>query len=867
MTTNFALSLSFEGIDLLHRVPRGWRLVGTADVDDPALGPALRKMRDKALAIDPEGLRTKVVIPMDQIKYLAIDSTQTTLDDIHAALNGTTPYALDELLIDYERSGGRTHIAAVARETLQEAESFAQANGFNPVCFVAVPEPFTFQKEVFFGPTSMMRDILGPDGQVARDPLPVLVVGTRIKSRLLVFDNPAFEEEDESFVPAAPTEGNAPDTTEIVIEELPAPPVEAAPRIDPVIGEYHPPVVAPVETAAPAAVEKVQEQPVVTPLDPVDVVENAPAPVGPIAPPPVNWPLATVHLDPVIAEYHAPAPKAAMKSVTTAAPASKVAAPKVAPRPVAPAANADRRPFLISAGLAAAVVMTAGVIWSQLGDRAAETPTPEMAATAPAVVEPVLAVLAEPETSPERSEPEQVADAVLAPTVTDTPPNIQLLEIASPSLPLVPTNSAMTPGIYATPIEHAVPTLATAPEQDAPLTKVEGPAAAPAPETVASDAVVAAEPGAPILRGRVLSPDEAAEVYAATGVWQRAPRITSLPRAEAVGAVTLPAANEPHAPVGQPSPLDPANAEPDLSFLAPATPPAPDVTFPIDENGFILATPEGTLTPEGAVVFSGLPDLRVRVRPELSEEDLARMAALAPAPDGVVIQPGAPAVQPPLRPDDLAPTEASSTDPEEATPESDAETEVAAVQPAVRPSLRPAGAELPSEPVELPSNPDITSVIAGLTEEEQATAFASATANAVGQSRRPETRPRNFERAVAIARSRQQPEPTPAPPAATDPDEEQAPFEVTLPQTTAPVPGGVARAATQDDVLPMRDMNLIGVYGKTNQRRALVRLSNGRYVRVEVGSTLDGGQVTAIGDSALNYVKRGRTYALELPAG
>ena len=863
MTTNFALSLSFEGINLLHRVQRGWRLVGKADVEDPGLAAALRGMRDKAMAIEPEGLRTKIVIPMDQIKYLAIDSTQTTLDDIHATLNGATPYALNELLIDYERSGGRTHIAAVARETLQEAEAFAHAHGFNPVCFVAVPEPFTFQKEVFFGPTAIMRDILGPDGQVARDPLPVLVVGTRIKSRLLVFNNPdlnAHDDVDENVDDATPVECEVDDATKTVAEDSTAAVVETAPRIDRVIGEYHPvvPVVAPAEpevqpeTAAPESVET------------VEMTQEAETPAAP----PQVWPLSEVYLDPIIAEYHASKPKTAPKPVTIAAPAAKVAAPKVAARPMPAVANTDRRPFLISAGLAAAVVMTAGVLWWQLGADATEATATPMATAPVADAEPILAAVAEPEIASELPEPEVVAEATTAPALSETPPDITLLEIAPPSLPLVPTNSAMTPGIYAAPVEHVVPVLSAAPEQDAPITELEGPAVAPIPESEIDDSeVVAAEPGAPILRGRVLSPDEAAEIYAATGVWQRAPRIPSLPRAQAVGTVTLPEANEPHAPVAQPSPLDPANGEPDLSFLAPAVPPAPEVTFPIDDNGFILATPEGTLTPEGAVVYAGLPDLRVRARPELSEEELERMAALTAAPEGVVVVPGTPAVQPPLRPDDLAPTEASSTETAEAEEAAtEEETEVAAVQPAVRPSLRPEGAELPSEPVELPSNPDITSVIAGVTAEEEANAFANATANAVDQSRRPETRPRNFERVVAIARSRQQPEPTPTPPA-SDPDEEQAPFEVTLPQTTAPVPGGVARAATQDDVLPMRDMNLIGVYGKANQRRALVRLSNGRYVRVEVGSALDGGQVTAIGDSALNYVKRGRTYALELPAG
>jgi len=68
-----------------------------------------------------------------------------------------------------------------------------------------------------------------------------------------------------------------------------------------------------------------------------------------------------------------------------------------------------------------------------------------------------------------------------------------------------------------------------------------------------------------------------------------------------------------------------------------------------------------------------------------------------------------------------------------------------------------------------------------------------------------------------------------------------------------------------ENVMALREINLIGVYGTPNNRRALVRLGNGRYVRVTVGDTLDGGQVRAISDTALNYVRRGRTITLEIP--
>ena len=62
-------------------------------------------------------------------------------------------------------------------------------------------------------------------------------------------------------------------------------------------------------------------------------------------------------------------------------------------------------------------------------------------------------------------------------------------------------------------------------------------------------------------------------------------------------------------------------------------------------------------------------------------------------------------------------------------------------------------------------------------------------------------------------------------------------------------------------------MNLIGVSGAPSERRALVRLPSGRFVTVEVGDRLDGGQVAAIGESSLQYVKQGRTITLEVPAG
>ena len=72
---------------------------------------------------------------------------------------------------------------------------------------------------------------------------------------------------------------------------------------------------------------------------------------------------------------------------------------------------------------------------------------------------------------------------------------------------------------------------------------------------------------------------------------------------------------------------------------------------------------------------------------------------------------------------------------------------------------------------------------------------------------------------------------------------------------------------TVKNAIKLRDINLIGVYGKPSSRRALIRLSNGRYQKVAVGDKLDGGRVSAIGDAELRYTKRGRDVVLKMPRG
>ncbi|MDG1430003.1 MAG: hypothetical protein P8Q23_00415, partial [Paracoccaceae bacterium] len=86
--------------------------------------------------------------------------------------------------------------------------------------------------------------------------------------------------------------------------------------------------------------------------------------------------------------------------------------------------------------------------------------------------------------------------------------------------------------------------------------------------------------------------------------------------------------------------------------------------------------------------------------------------------------------------------------------------------------------------------------------------------------------------------------------------------------TTAVAPSNntVAGRATETDAISLRGINLIGIYGEAGDRRALVRLQSGRYTKIEVGDRLNGGQVSAIDQDRVLYVRNGQTVVLRMPS-
>jgi len=336
---------------------------------------------------------------------------------------------------------------------------------------------------------------------------------------------------------------------------------------------------------------------------------------------------------------------------------------------------------------------------------------------------------------------------------------------------------------------------------------------------------------APDVPAHDLTPEEADATYAATGIWQRSPiaplepqqtviedlYVASIdPEVQQFDAVALPAAQEQRR---------------DVIYESPRSPLPADVVFDLTERGFVRATPEGAINPDGILIYAGLP-------PAVPPQRGASLALTQtePVPDPGATESGAKAdrfeaFRPKSRPGNLIERN------ERATLAGASVAELAAFRPKLRP----------------------------LVEKQEEEADVTATDLAIGQSAKPLPRPRDIQRIVEAARV------TPSAPApASAREAESVQVAAVAPRTVAPsIPSNtsVAQQATVRNAINLRQLNLIGVYGKPSSRRALVRLSNGRYQKVKVGDSIDGGRVAAIGETELRYTKSGRNLVIKMPQG
>ncbi|WP_101068563.1 hypothetical protein [Roseovarius salinarum] len=873
MKPNFALTLSFEGIGLLHRAHRGWHLVGEAALESDDLAGALAALRDKAGALDASGLRSKLVIPVEQIRYLDIPAAgegQDTEQAVRDALDGATPYAVDDLVYDWSTDGTRTYIAAVARETLQEAESFALDHRFNPLGFVAVPPPGAFVGEPFFGPTAHAAETCGNE-TIERDSAPVEIVGAAHlpEPPEVPADIPAAAASESTATPATGATGPArPEQPPTPAAEPPAAsPSDRgdAPEPEPAPATAFTSIRAADDAASSKgksgkAARKAKGKPGQKPAGSRPPVAHTPHLAGTFA----QWRKGAGDETPHEATTRTRQPSGGLRKSPAAGNGGKariaeaVRKARPAARRVVEAPQKLHRRALGST-LARQATAAPGKLHRKARERIAsigkrEEPEPIAGPVGPpaglnverqdtrrngglifavALIAVLLAVggwaalfLDTPLSRALRGDTAGTTETASA-EVPDA--GIADAQDTSPSTADPPAAGAQLPAP-----EEAASEDPAAPEADtgrevAALPDDTG-AADPEPAPQAEEEITApAPPDEP----EPLTPDEARARYAATGIWQRAPPEMAAPQAARLEDLSIATIDGDVPKLDAVALPDPADARTDRRPVSPGIPPPPDTEYEYDDRGFVQATEEGALTPQGVRVFLGDPAAVPPPTPRrlgpgvglISEEDLARMGE----------------VRPRVRPAAL---------PERAGEE--------AADSELRPRVRPealAPEEITNDAEAAPAAPDPDAVEEAIREaqDEEAGFFEDTTPQAVTASLKPSARPGDLaERAARLrAEDRDRAENTRA--AALAPEQ--------------PTRASVAKQATERNRINLRRINLIGVYGETADRRALVRLANGRYRKVKVGDELDGGRVAAIGAEQLRYVKRGQSVILRMPQG
>jgi hypothetical protein len=296
MKPNFALQFLNDSISLLHRTARGWLEIGSTPIDAPDLADALGYLRRSALGLAPHGVATKLVIPEDQILYLQLSApgpTDSHRDmQIRAALEGRTPYDVDDLVFDWSGNGHVVQVAVVARETLREAEAFALEYRLNPASFVALPDPTRFDGEPWFGPTEHAANLLQEGEIVERDAEAINIVSRDPQHREPRQAALPVEAPPEPIVEVPPVAEPAP------IAEAPAPDPEPALTDEPALAAQIPAERVEAEAAPVPALpepEPIAPEPLIDELPEPEAPEPeapAPEPVRPEIPLPLAEPPA-----------------------------------------------------------------------------------------------------------------------------------------------------------------------------------------------------------------------------------------------------------------------------------------------------------------------------------------------------------------------------------------------------------------------------------------------------------------------------------------------------------------------------------------------------------------------------------------------
>ncbi|MFT6104153.1 MAG: hypothetical protein ACJA1E_000569 [Paracoccaceae bacterium] len=870
MNVTLALNMTHDGITLLHDSGAGWWDAGEARFEDPDFNARLAELNDTARALAGADFETRLILPPSEVLVISspADTAPGTGNDaqVRAALEGATPYPVVDLAFDWRKKAGTLQIAVVAHETLDEAENFATQNGFNPVSFSGVVDADTFTGAPFFGLT---RAAAGRDPHEVWSDIPIKVAGSLEKHDIERLQN-ATARPDTTPQNTPERSNSDADTGDDAPAVVPAfssirattpvtPLTKAVPATDaksPSAGALMPPPPRAIDAAA-------------TPTPPSlrtenDNTQQNKAPGGPVA---TSQEFATRigntarprnGVTPLQTTGHKETSSRALgsnpQSNALKPAATEAESPTVFGARDAHNHSAAPRHFGLILTVLLLVVLGAIAVWSSffLPDTISKWFDKSPSSRADPVETLALAA------------PSFAPNGTLAEGLSQKQPQVPERPVANPGSslessavkqPAALSSDAQTIALNQVPAPDAANLGVAANDVSLPAAQNTAPPTVPntlstrlasldamtlTPEELADN-----EPDT-LLSEDMTDPEQIVRAYAETGIWQAAPERRYRPGEDSLDDLYV-ASIDPVI-IGQDAVDLPRDIviNTDNSLPRPATPAPPDTAFALGGDGLVVPTPEGTLSPDGIFVFSGRP---LVVPPGRNS------SVNAPPQDTTNTLAGIP---PRERPDNLL------EEAEKLQLGGRTRSELAALAPRARPAsiqsaVQVALAEQADENADLRLKAEAEAQAAA-----QSEASGTASALAVAISAAPKSRPRALELSAA-RQNRTSQQDILAGASTAAPNNAAAVSRSQRLQPKTPTPKSVAARATVKDAIHLNKVNLIGIYGSSSNRRALVRLSSGRYIKVEVGDKVDGGKVAAIGETELRYEKSGRDVVLKLP--
>lgn len=882
MNPNFALDFRNDQIKLLHLQEGVWVQIGVVAVDDPDLDAALGYLRSTALGLSPRGLASQLILPDAAILYttlsnLSPDAT-TRAAQIALALKGRTPYDVADLVYDWVDDGSQAHLAVIARETLDEAEAFANLHRFNPVAFAGWPEQGQFPTEANFGRSAPVAEVVVP----MQSPVPTALSASDFEMGDAAVDDTALEDAgvDEVGVDEVGSGDITQDQAAVNdLEPMPVLPSDDLPNdhltfapadqdgqsdltaamIDPDVGPDDGPAVkdAPLREAA----------------DPVSAdFEQADGQVTAPSGDPKGDPEKPERTLPVQPDLFAPAPSfaAIMAEETEEAPMALDVpvdenasdAPDAGPvmDPIASPSSGKAQTLLAEFAARREAALgkadSAGRVEPKLS--ADKIAAPSAPAVIRAEAAPRLAVTAPQKTLRTSDGSLGSKPSVKRPAEKARGSRSALMGFVLTILLLIALAAAAALSSYLTTAWNSYGASTALALSKAGTADVQALATRRPQPSIPDQSPADPSPLVPNVAAQTTAaPDSPAPQTAELAVPAALPVPVTGP-VPSLGSASLGSASLGSASVGSASAgsanLGSESTNTLLPLATPAALPAPIVVAPPNIETasavqMITPTAQGVLTPEGVFLIAGRPSVLPNARPATVVAAALQRPDTATPDSAIFANPALAGKKPSLRPAGLAPQITAS---------------VIQNDPALaekRPLLRP-------ETVLAAAN----SAQIALASLAQSEVDAPRSAMAVTISRLPAARPRNLDTTTAAPPVLAAPEQiipeaiTPEVVASNVPLEADNEPEVVNPKSTGPRTV-VSQNATFKNAINLSKVNLIGVYGSQAKRYALIRQSNGRFKKVYVGDRFDGGLVSAITESELRYSKNGQMLALQMPNG